>query len=52
MLTLYKYCLPVDGGRADALITLNVGDFSPASHFRLAVIPPGAFQRRLQQEPV
>jgi hypothetical protein len=52
MLTLYKYCLPVDGGRADALITLNVDDFSPASHFRLAVIPPGAFLRRLQQEPV
>ena len=65
MLTLYKYCLPVDGGRADemvletalngradALITLNVDDFSPASHFRLAVIPPGAFLRRLQQEPI
>ena len=39
-------------GRADALITLNVDDFSPASHFRLAIIPPGAFLRRLQQEPV
>jgi predicted nucleic acid-binding protein len=39
-------------GRADALITLNIDDFSPASHLRLAVIPPGAFLRRLQQEPV
>jgi len=37
-------------GRADALVTLNVNDFAPASHFRLPVVNPGAFLRRLQQE--
>ena len=60
MLTLYKYCLPVDGGRADemvletalngradALVTLNIDDFAPARHFRLPVIQPGALLRRL-----
>ena len=34
-------------GRADALVTLNVNDFAPASHFRLPVLQPGAFLRRL-----
>ena len=37
-------------GRADALVTLNVNDFAPASHFRLPVVNPGDFLRRLQQE--
>jgi predicted nucleic acid-binding protein len=35
-------------GRADALVTVNVDDFAPASHFRLPVIQPGAFLHRLQ----
>lgn len=34
-------------GRADALVTLNIDDFAPARHFRLPVIQPGAFLRRL-----
>lgn len=37
-------------GQADALVTLNVDDFLPASRFRLPVLPPGAFLRRLIQE--
>jgi len=36
--------------RAEALVTLNIADFTPASHFRLPVLPPGAFLRRLQEE--
>jgi len=26
--------------RAEALVTLNIADFTPASHFRLPVLPP------------
>ena len=37
-------------GRAEALVTLNISDFNAASHFRLAVMTPGAFLRRLQEE--
>jgi putative PIN family toxin of toxin-antitoxin system len=37
-------------GRAEALVTLNIADFPPASHFRLPVLTPGVFLRRLQQE--
>lgn len=37
-------------GRANALVTLNVNDFVPASHFRLSVLNPGECLRRLQQE--
>jgi predicted nucleic acid-binding protein len=37
-------------GRAEALVTLNIADFVPASHFRLPVLTPGAFLRRLQEE--
>lgn len=37
-------------GRANALVTLNVNDFAPASHFRLSVLNPGECLRRLQQE--
>ncbi len=37
-------------GRADALVTLNINDFAPASHFRLPIHTPGAFLRHLQQE--
>ncbi|WP_245591436.1 putative toxin-antitoxin system toxin component, PIN family [Derxia gummosa] len=37
-------------GRADALVTLNVGDFGAAADFRLPVLTPGAFLRQLQQE--
>lgn len=37
-------------GRAEALVTLNVGDFTAASRFRLPVLPPGAFLRQLQEE--
>ena len=39
-------------GRAEALVTLNTGDFGAASHFRLPVLTPGAFLRRLQQETI
>lgn len=38
-------------GRADALITLNTTDFSAAEHFRLAVLTPGAFRRRIEESP-
>ena len=34
-------------GRAEALVTLNIADFAPASHFRLPVLTQGAFLRRL-----
>ncbi len=37
-------------GRAEMLITLNIADFIPASHFRLPVLTPGAFLRLLQKE--
>ena len=37
-------------GRADVLVTLNIADFIPASHFRLPVLTPGAFLRLLQEE--
>jgi predicted nucleic acid-binding protein len=37
-------------GRAEALVTLNIADFVPASHFRLPVLTPGAFLRRLREE--
>ena len=37
-------------GRADALVTLNINDFKPASHFGLPVLPPSVFLRQLQEE--
>lgn len=37
-------------GRADALVTLNIADFGSAAQFRLPVLSPGAFLRRLQEE--
>jgi hypothetical protein len=37
-------------GRAEALVTLNIADFVPASHFRLPVLTPGAFLHRLREE--
>jgi len=37
-------------GRAEVLVTLNIADFIPASHFRLPVSTPGAFLRQLQEE--
>jgi predicted nucleic acid-binding protein len=37
-------------GRADALVTLNVGDFNAAANFRLPVLTPGAFLQFLQEE--
>lgn len=37
-------------GRAEALVTLNIDDFIAASHFRLPMLTPGAFLRRLQEE--
>ena len=37
-------------GRADALITLNTGDFSAAANFRLPVLTPGHFWRQLNEE--
>ncbi|MGZ4969780.1 MAG: putative toxin-antitoxin system toxin component, PIN family [Methylobacter sp.] len=39
-------------GHAEALVTLNIADFAPASHFRLPVLTPGVFLRRLQQEKI
>ncbi|VFM97999.1 MAG: putative toxin-antitoxin system toxin component, PIN family [Candidatus Kentron sp. G] len=36
-------------GHADALITLNVGDFAAAANFHLPVITPAAFVRLLQE---
>ena len=37
-------------GRADALVTLNINDFKPASHFGLPVLPPSMFLLQLQEE--
>jgi len=37
-------------GRAEMLVTLNIGDFAAASHFRLKVATPSAFLRQLQEE--
>jgi len=37
-------------GRANALVTLNVKDFTAAARFRLPVMTPGAFLLRLQEE--
>lgn len=37
-------------GRADGLVTLNVGDFAAAADFRMPVMPPGAFLRQLNEE--
>ena len=37
-------------GRADALITLNVKDFTPARRFRLPVWTPGECLRQLNEE--
>lgn len=37
-------------GRADALVTLNTGDFKAAENFRLPVLTPGAFLRQLKEE--
>lgn len=39
-------------GRADALITLNIGDFAAAGRFRLKVVTPGAFLKQLQEEKI
>lgn len=39
-------------GRADALVTLNTGDFTAAGRFRLKVLTPGAFLRQLQEEKI
>ncbi|WP_299067077.1 putative toxin-antitoxin system toxin component, PIN family [Accumulibacter sp.] len=39
-------------GRADALISLNVGDFAAAARFRLPVLTPGAFLRQLHEEKI
>lgn len=36
-------------GRADALVTLNTADFGAAERFRLTVLTPGAFLRRLEE---
>ncbi|HLA36556.1 MAG TPA: putative toxin-antitoxin system toxin component, PIN family [Rhodocyclaceae bacterium] len=37
-------------GRADALVTFNVADFSAASRFALPVLTPAAFLQRLKKE--
>lgn len=37
-------------GRANALVTTNINDFKPASHFGLSVLLPGVFLRQLQEE--
>lgn len=37
-------------GRADALVTLNIGDFAAAANFRMPVSTPGKFLRQLQEE--
>ncbi|MBI2307604.1 MAG: putative toxin-antitoxin system toxin component, PIN family [Rhodocyclales bacterium] len=37
-------------GRAEALVTLNTGDFAAAANFRLPVLTPGAFLRQLNEE--
>lgn len=37
-------------GRANALVTLNVGDFAAAANFRMPVLTPGEFWQLLQEE--
>lgn len=37
-------------GQADALISLNVRDFSPATRFNLSVLTPGEFLGKLAKE--
>ena len=37
-------------GRANALVTLNVGDFATAANFHLPVLTPGAFLQFLHEE--
>ncbi|MFT3790397.1 MAG: putative toxin-antitoxin system toxin component, PIN family [Rudaea sp.] len=37
-------------GRADALVTLNTGDFDVAAAFRLPVLTPGAFLMQLKEK--
>jgi putative PIN family toxin of toxin-antitoxin system len=37
-------------GRADALVTLNIGDFAAAERFRLPVMTPATFLRQLQED--
>ena len=37
-------------GRANALVTLNMGDFAAADRFGLSVLTPGVFLRQLQEE--
>ncbi len=37
-------------GRADALITLNERDYSPARRFGLPILTPGVFLQTLQLE--
>lgn len=39
-------------GRADALVTSNVGDFAAAGRFRLKVATPGAFLQQLYEEDI
>ena len=36
-------------GRANALVTTNINDFKPASHFGLSVLLPGVFLRQLKE---
>ena len=37
-------------GRANALVTTNINDFKPASHFGLSVLLPSVFLRQLQED--
>lgn len=37
-------------GRAEALITLNITDFTAAGHFQLPVLKPDVFLRQLREE--
>jgi len=39
-------------GRADALVTLNIGDFAAAGRFGLKVLTPGIFLRQPQEEKI
>lgn len=39
-------------GRAEALVTLNVGDFAAAERFRLPVVTPAFFLHQLQEDNV
>ena len=39
-------------GRADGIVTFNLGDFRPASdRFGIAVLPPGEVVKRLEKRP-